>query len=59
MAVAVQAAPFRVSAPRRVFEMPVALYGFDPFVADYDVAADGRFLAVWRQGAAEIHVVLN
>ena len=59
MAVAVQAAPFRVSAPRRVFEMPVARYGFDPFVADYDVAADGRILAVRREGAAEIHVVLN
>ena len=39
--------------------MPTASYGLDPLVADYDVAADGRFLAIRRDPAAEIHVVLN
>jgi Tol biopolymer transport system component len=59
MAVAVTHRPFRAAAPRRLFEMPSALYNLDPFVADYDVAADGRFLSVRREEAAEIHVVLN
>ncbi len=59
MAVPVSPDPFRASAPRRLFEMPTALYNLDPFVADYDVAPDGRFLSVRREEAAEIHVVLN
>jgi eukaryotic-like serine/threonine-protein kinase len=59
MTVAVQTNPFRAASPRRVFEMPTALYSLDPYVADYDVAADGRILTVRREGAAEIHVVLN
>ena len=59
MSVPVQLAPFRVSAPRRVFEMPSALYNLDPFIADYDLAADGRILTIRREEAAQIHVVLN
>jgi Tol biopolymer transport system component len=59
MAVDVQATPFSAGAPRRVFEMATALYNLDPFVADYDIAADGRILTVRRQGSSEIHVVLN
>ncbi len=39
--------------------MPSALYNLDPFIADYDVAADGRILTIRREEAAQIHVVLN
>ena len=41
--------------------MPATTYGFDPNFADYDVAPDGRFLAVLREAARTegIHVVLN
>ena len=49
----------RLGAAPGVRDAGVALYGSDPFVADYYVAADGRILAVRREGAAEIHVVLN
>ena len=59
MAVTVQVDPFRASAPRKLFDMPGAIYNFDQFVADYDVAADGRFLAVRQDPRTEIHVVLN
>ena len=59
--VAVQPAPFRVTAPRKLFEFPGATYNFDQNFADYDVAPDGRFLAIRRDSVAtdEIHVVLN
>ena len=61
MAVSVQLSPFRVEAPRRLFEFPGTQYNFDQNFADYDVAADGRFLATQADLAAvdEIHVVLN
>lgn len=59
MVVAVQHAPFRASAPRKLFDMPGALYNLDPYVADYDVAPDGRFVSVRRDGAPEIEVILN
>jgi hypothetical protein len=61
MAVPVQFDPLRITARRKLFDLPGAIYGFDTFVADYDVAADGRFLAVRRDSRAveEIHVVLN
>jgi hypothetical protein len=39
--------------------MPAELYNLDPFVADYDVAADGRFIVVRRDEPREISVVLN
>ena len=59
MAVPVQLDPFRASAPQKLFDMPGAIYNFDQFVADYDVAADGRFLAVSQDPRTEIHIVLN
>jgi hypothetical protein len=59
MTVSVQLAPFRASAPRKLFDMPSALYGLDPYMAEYDVASDGRFISVRRDAAPEIHVVLN
>ena len=61
MAVAVQPAPFRVTAPRKLFELPGATYNFDQNFADYDVAPDGRFLAIRRDNVVtdEINVVLN
>jgi hypothetical protein len=47
--------------PRKLFDLPIALYNLDQFVPDYDVAADGRFPAIRRdpRAADEIHVVLN
>ena len=59
MVVAVQHDPFRASSPRKLFDMPGALHGLDPYVADYDVAPDGRFISVRRDAAPEINVVLN
>jgi eukaryotic-like serine/threonine-protein kinase len=61
MEVAVQLNPLHVTAGRKLFDLPGALYNFDQFVPDYDVAADGRFLAIRREprAADEIHVVLN
>jgi len=61
VSVVVQLDPFRIGARQKLFDLPGAIYGSDPFMADYDVAADGRFLAVRREGDAseEIHVVLN
>jgi hypothetical protein len=59
MAVTVRLDPFRAEAPRKRFDLPAALYGLDPYVSEYDVAADGRILTVRRDAAAEIHVVVN
>jgi hypothetical protein len=61
MAVSIQLAPFRVMATRKLFELPGALYNFDQNFADYDVAPDGRFLAIRRDAVAadEIQIVLN
>jgi serine/threonine protein kinase len=61
MAVPVQLDPLRIAAGRRLFDFPGAIYNADAFVADYDVAADGRVLAVRRDTRAveELHVVLN
>ena len=60
MAVPVQLDPFRVAgAPQKRLDMPRALYGLDPYLPEYDVAADGRVLAVRRDAVPEIHVVLN
>ena len=61
MAVPVTLNPFRASVPRKLFDFPGTTYNFDQNFADYDVAADGRFLAVQADAAAadEIHVVVN
>jgi eukaryotic-like serine/threonine-protein kinase len=59
MAVPVQLDPFRAGAPQKRLDMPRALYGLDPYLPEYDVAADGRVLTVRRDGISEIHVVLN
>jgi eukaryotic-like serine/threonine-protein kinase len=61
IAVPVQLDPLRIAAPQKLFDLPAAIYNSDQFVADYDVTADGRFLAVRRENRAtdEIHVVLN
>lgn len=42
MAVAVQHDPIRSPPPRKLFNLPGALYGLDPYVANYRVAPDGR-----------------
>jgi dipeptidyl aminopeptidase/acylaminoacyl peptidase len=61
MTVAVQLQPFRIDAPQKLFEMPAAVYNLDLNFADYDVAPDGRFLAIRNEAARtqEIYVVLN
>jgi eukaryotic-like serine/threonine-protein kinase len=59
MVVPVQHNPFRASPPRKLLDFPNALYGSNPYSAEYDVAADGRFLAVRRDPANEIQVILN
>ena len=59
MVVTVKLAPFQASAPRKLFDMPGRLYGLDPYIAEYDVAADGRFISVRREAAPDIQVILN
>jgi eukaryotic-like serine/threonine-protein kinase len=61
MEVPVRLNPLQVSAARKLLDLPRAIYGFDQFTPDYDVAADGRFLAIRRDAsiADEITVVLN
>jgi Tol biopolymer transport system component len=53
--------PFRVLSVKQLFEMSGDIYNLDQNFADYDVAADGRFIAVRNERAAtsEIQVVLN
>jgi eukaryotic-like serine/threonine-protein kinase len=61
MAAPIKLDPFRVEAPRKLFEFPAATFNLDPNFADYDVAPDGRFLAIQADTAAadEINVVVN
>jgi eukaryotic-like serine/threonine-protein kinase len=59
MVVAVKHSPFQASAPRKLFDMPAARYGLDPYSADYDVAPDGRFISVRRDESPDIQVILN
>ena len=59
MAVGVGYDPFRPTVPRKLLDLPSALYGLDPYMAEYDVAPDGRFIAVRRDSEPEIQVVLN
>ena len=53
--------PFRVVSVSKLFEFSSTVYGFEPNLASYDVAPDGRFLAARRDAVAadEIQVVLN
>ena len=61
MAVSIKLDPFRVEAPRKLFEFSSTTYNFDQNFADYDVAPDGRFLAIKADTATadEIHIVVN
>jgi Tol biopolymer transport system component len=61
MAAAVARNPFRIVRVSRLFEMPGDIYTLDPNFADYDVAPDGRFIAVRNERVpiSEIQVVLN
>ena len=61
MEVPVRLNPLQVGAARELLDLPRALYGVDQFTPDYDVAADGRLLAIRRDASAadEITVVLN
>ena len=61
MSVRVAFSPLSASVPTRLFEMPAAVYNLDPNFADYDVAPDGRFIAIRGEDRPndEINVVLN
>jgi hypothetical protein len=62
MAAPVQRDPFQVGAPRRLVEFPGVTYNLDQNFADYDVARDGRFLAIRSDAGAhgqDIQIVLN
>jgi tRNA A-37 threonylcarbamoyl transferase component Bud32 len=62
MSVALQREPFRAGSPRRLFEFPGVTYNLDQNFADYDVAPDGRFLAIRSDVGArgqDIQLVLN
>ena len=61
VAAAVQPSPFRVLSAQRLAELPADLYNLDVNFPDYDVASDGRFIAVRRENFSgdAIHVVLN
>ena len=62
MAVPVRPEPFQVGIPRRLFEFSGATYNLDNNFADYDVAPDGRFLAIRSEGGGrsqDIQIVLN
>jgi Tol biopolymer transport system component len=61
MAVSIKVDPFRVEGSRKLFEFPGTTYNFAENFADYDVASDGRFLAVRADAAGmdEIRVVVN
>jgi hypothetical protein len=51
----------RIGSPRKLFDMPAATFNLDPNFADYDVALDGRLIAVRneQQMTDQIHVVLG
>jgi eukaryotic-like serine/threonine-protein kinase len=61
MAVDVHGQPFRVTAATKLFEFSALTHGADPNFADYDVAPDGRFIAIRhdRTGTDDVQVVLN
>jgi hypothetical protein len=52
----------RAGAPWKLFDFPIAMYGRDPNRVEYDVAPDGRFLAVRlnaQSAGEEMRVVTN
>ena len=62
MVVPIGSDPRRAGTPQRLFDFPAVTYGVDRNKVEYDVAADGRVLAVRsaaRAGAEEIRVVTN
>ena len=62
MSTNIQLKPFRAAVPQKLFDFPVASYGVDYYYASYDVAKDGRFMAIRRaqpSASEEIHVILN
>ena len=62
MVVPVGRDPATAGTPRRLLEFPRSIYGDDPNRVEYDLAVDGRFLAVRaddRVGGEEIRVVTN
>ena len=62
MSTKIQLKPFRAAAPQTLFDFPVASYGVDYYYASYDVAKDGRFMAIRRaqpSASEEIHVILD
>jgi hypothetical protein len=62
MRVAIQTSPLAVSVPGRLFELPVSTYNLDQNFADYDVAPDGRFIAIRADTSDrndDIVIVLN
>lgn len=62
MVVQIDHDPTRAGSPRRLFDFPMTIYGRDPNRVEYDVAPDGRFLAVRadaRSTGEEIRVVTN
>ena len=62
MAVPVGSDPTGAGTPQRLFDFPSTSYGFDRNRVEYDIAADGRLLAVRaddQAGGQEIRVVTN
>ena len=61
MSVPIALDPLKVEPARRLFELSAADYNLDPNFADYDVARDGRVLAIRSTAMPpqEIQVVLN
>jgi WD40 repeat protein len=61
MAASLEFDPLRIGSPRKLFDMPAATFNLDPNFADYDVALDGRLIAVRneQQMTDQIHVVLG
>lgn len=62
MVVPIGSDPTRAGTPQRLFDFPALSYGLDRNRVEYDVGADGRFLATRQEGLGrgqEIRVVTN
>jgi hypothetical protein len=61
MAVSVQLSPLHVGSPQKLFDFDAQSYLDNANLTNYDVAADGRFLAVKvdETHIDEIQVVVN
>ncbi len=61
MTAAIEFEPLRSAPPEKLFDFPAVLFNMDLNFADYDVAPDGRFLAIRNEnsGRQSIQVVLN